>query len=609
MIVLLLGACLGTSALWAQAVAVPLELPAAVLQATRDALAKPSAGQVAAARQRMADALSAVEAQLAKYPNAVSLGQDMGLALLREDLSAERPATEQLDAAYDRLRHSRWQMPKEAGAELRDAVTDYAAALRRGLASANETAPLVDRMDQAWRQFAQQPTAERFDTVREAVQQLSRLGAADAVLSWLDLHASYPNQWVLVARPDLERMMSRPIKVDQPVDTVSQGARIRGRVTGEGVISASLPPNSENSELHVHFSGTATERFNLTKGIASINVNGTTQLQGHQPYQLSAGVLGESKPDIRLGMQLRTGRVSLAIRSCVVRAIAEPIAQRIAQRKLAEKQPELRRYATKAIADRVDLETRGMVLQLNRLAALTVWNPLNDLTVIGRPRFQTTDRELIVSTRFVTPTRGGAPTLPPELPAGDYGRIAQLHESSIDNTSNTIARRDLTESLVHETLFDMIGLQEPETTTGPRMPSTLRLASRDPVRARFRQETATARWNIQGYQQGTAAFVSAPCTIRAEYTVRLVDGQLKLERSALSIEPGDAAYAAEVRGVSERFFPATLASRPKAGGSSSASHTRMSYVKCDNGWLSLGWEREHTDQPLAQAEATSTSSR
>ncbi|HUY34984.1 MAG TPA: hypothetical protein VMV69_19710 [Pirellulales bacterium] len=581
--------------------------PDAVLNAirqSRGAFHAPTEDELARAKSEAVAARDALAKELALLPNGESLGEELGLNDLAEQLGQARPDRSQSDLAEldDLQRTLQFNRASAKGPNydrLRAALIRYLQFLRSsaGPRVVEEYGRRIEQLEGAWRAYMALAPAERvrppeLAQVHDAYAWLARHGQATAATDRVRDAVSYPNHVMIATEHFIDRAVARPPDqpVDQPItrDETQDGTRISVRGNVKGHTHATLEPDANHGAVRVHFHGDGVSKITARRGRVTVHARGDTRVESSEMVHLSDQGAAAHAPRVNIRHRTTPYAVCVDLRSRLLRKVVGKLACRAAWKQ----QPTSDRQAAARARRQVDEQMRARSAEFVRGANLTI-EDLEVFSLLGpdpseKLKVSTTPTHLRWSGEYASELQFAAPSAPPAV-RPDAAAVVQIHESAINNTERLMAGRTTNEADFREMLFDQFGLVPTgDDQIAGRVAAELTLAEHEPITVHFDDEIARMTMRLSSVRDRREIFDAQPWTARAEYRAQVDARHLSIVRESLTIEPADAAGADRVRDILSRFLVAgasRVPTRPDA--SKLAKEFKLGDLTFKRGWLTI----------------------
>lgn len=511
-----------------------------------------TAPEMAAQYDRLASALRAVKALLAKEQTSADLFGEFQLAAVETELAQRRWDLPALEQTLRALLTNRPPLELPAFETLRREIRGFI-----GRARSNDPES-VPRYRQAIEVLAQndpvtQPTFEQELEVRNALETLIALGQAPLLVDHWRRRRTVPNAFLRISDRAIQKLVPPiPIHQTQTIHTTQQGVTLRGSGVGNGSGVVRLVPNPSTAKLEARIRAdihaTAVGTMPVGRHTAQVGIQSDSHVEGSLPVELSS----EWKPQVgslSLGVRTQTQNLwsSFSAALPLVRRLGGRIVMNQANKKLpqanaqtqAQIEGEIRPKYAQLMHDKVNPKLQS----LNTMIDNAVRFPLLRTGRLPPFHASTDAAAMQASIWFADPTQVAAFTPPSAPNEGDID--IKIHESVVNNGAALLSGGSLDEDLARETLLAGLFEQpEEDKVTGVTL-TTLHFADAEPLRMRIDPEGISIRFSLSGFSLGARRF-DYPGTLTAHYQTVMADEALFLVRQG-DVEIAMPGYAEDKR--------------------------------------------------------------
>jgi hypothetical protein len=552
-----------------------------------------------------AQALSAYKeflARLSDVPNGESVGADLRLPALLEELRRESIDLSALENAESTLRRN---LPSAKGDDFDRLTATVKHYLRLGRAFltpdlTEQFTQQMDHLESAVRSYLADRSAENLAAVAEPFDWLLERAQATDVLSKVRQQTLHPNHQMLFSAAFLDRLVGQPLKEPLSSDDTQDGARVRVRGTLDGKLSSALVPDETRGAMHIGFKGVGTSGITAVKGKATVRGRGRTDIVAVQPVYLTTSGFAAGPP--RSVVRHHTGNTTVSYNARC--RWLRPLMTKVAAKVVAHQQPDSDCKAAartrRQVEDQLRTESALVVKQANQtLDALGIFAALGP-DPATRLLLRTTVRHFEWIGRYASETQFASPAGPPQALPGDHAVLFQAHESAANNSAYLVAGEIVNEADFREVVFSTFGLVPlGDALVEGRIPATITFDD-DPGQIRIRDGQLFLSLNLTAVDDDSVGEERGPYTVSTAYKPIVDESGLKLLRTApISVEPADAPEVEAVRAVLGHFLvpEATAGNKQMLASLLGSATLRMHQLTLADGWLTLSLKLEEGAKP------------
>lgn len=483
----------------------------------RERFQLPTAERVEQVKKALLSARDQLRDELSRSPNGLVIAKELELASLDE--LAEQPSLEQLDRIILSTRLAREKRVQPSIDALRRSLRDFRATvlLAADGQAAVKFAKAVDLLAESMKNS--DDPMPNYRELTEAYKFLSETRLLDDLLPPIRQRFSHVNQRLIFTQKFLDRLSENEIAQTRDINENQDGMQLTGVSDIRAYPVANFVPSESRAAVALHLDAIVNSSIQGYKHPATVFAHSIVNLSIDVPVYLSELGVDAPAPVICADANSQLTGMCLHLKHRVLNRMLMPIAQRVAQKKLSEADPEVAEKARNEIGKVVEENREKMIIQVNDLIQRLLWQSFEARDIAANVRFRTTNSELSWTAEYVGPGDLGAPTPPPALPPETEIGI-QFHESTFNNTDVSVAGNKINEAIYRETLYDTFKFApdaEDEDPTAPRIPAVLTFADSEPLRLRFDDGMLTATLRLKAFSVNGKTYADRIRSARVAY--------------------------------------------------------------------------------------------
>jgi hypothetical protein len=576
------------------------QLTSAAREARQTYTAKDDA-QVLEARRRLDQAVVGVERMMASQPLQKRLvWQDyLDWAQAKARLAAETPDRNQLRSILNRLYANEEGLELPAFIALREALQTYVdvQAFAANPRAEDFYQRYLDELATQIEAYQEQPDAQTAIKMGQILGWMSRYGQATELTQAVRYHYSRPNLFVQFSQDMIRTGIETDIEEHTYVRENILGTAIRGPATLKGRISIDLVPSSAGAAIDLVMTGVTHSNNSGRNGPVSIQSTGLTTVDARKRVVIDAEGLSLQRARAACRTSSRIHNISA---KC---GAVERVAWKRARKTKSQVEAIASRRASRRVATQMDSEVAEVLTPAKELFADRFRNPL--IRRGGFPQqflLSTCEDHLFIQALQAAADQLAAPDEPPELTAA-HDVAARIHQSLVGNLSQAyLGGVTWTDERIAELAERLTGDVPPALERMRDEPSwSITFANERPLDARFNDNQITMILRARRFTRGDQE-LRENIEISAVYGIEKTEQASRLTRlgevevqfgDAKSLSVGNVAIKTFVRNKFESLFQDEFQSDGVAlpGRWRMAGKMRLDQLRCDGGWLVLGWHQ------------------
>jgi hypothetical protein len=436
--------------------------------------------------------------------------------------------------------------------------------------------------------------------------ELAASGQAPQIIQAARRQMSHPNVLIEANEQVVAAGIANPVNDVGPVTDVILGTRIRGTVQTVGYVDAELGNTSQYAAIDILMLGTAYSRTVGYNGPAVIHSTGVTGLGGRK--RLILDQYGMRSYPAASNARTRTTITGVGVTAKFLPELVQKIANKRVYQSKSQAEAIAGRHAQARLNSRMDNQSLNLISQANRDFWTKFRNPLLRVGAFPeRINFSTAGRLRIQATR-ADAYQLGAPTPAPET-TSPADVTVRLHQSTINNFGSTVvAGRTVTRDEMNRLMKTMTGRIPEELQDEEERDWSITFAVERPIELAI--DEGGLRVTIRGdeYTSGDNAYPAMNVTARYQLEKNDRGGLRAVRQGELEIYPPDfkpgvdqlSSSQQSLKTILERrfgkLFKPELPDQPTAGLELGGRWKQLGplplvALSADDGWLSLGWNK------------------
>ncbi len=299
------------------------------------------------------------------------------------------------------------------------------------------TGKQLDRLRKYLDRYEVEPSARARYEIERRLEFFGGIGRSLALHSALRSRFNHPNIRLELSEPFLNRIVSKSINKQDPVNDCILGTTIRGTGSTTGYVTLQTLPSSSRAALLLQLTGTTLSQTRGYKDPVVIRSHGTTNFRATKRIELE---------DTNFWNYPAQVNATTSTQTCSVKkqggGFGSRLVEKIGKKKVAEKKPQTNAiaadHAEVRIADSLEKDLLPK-LQDARFEYLEQFKkPLENRNASPRSvAFSTTDHSLSVDILQAGRGQLGADRSPPPFPVG-HAVAVRLHETGAANLAAVI---------------------------------------------------------------------------------------------------------------------------------------------------------------------------
>jgi hypothetical protein len=547
----------------------------------------PTSERVTQVKSELLEARDRLAGELTQFPDGMAIAKELELGSYEE--LAEKPSLDRLDKIILATRLARDKRVQPTIDTMRRSLRDFRATvlLAADNAAAMKFTKAVDLLAASMKGGAADPMPN-YRELTDAYAYLSETRLVQDLLPPIRQRFSHFNQRLLFRQKLLDRVAQEEIKQTRDINENQDGMQINGVSHIVARPNTTLMPSESRASVAVHLDAVVNSDITGYKHPATVFAHSVVNLTIDVPVYLSDIGVDAPEPLICAVANSQLTGMCLHLKRNVFNRLLMPLAQKLAQKKLTESDPEVAEKARGEIAKMVE-ENRGkMIVQVNDLIQRLLWQSFEARDIAANVRFRTTSSELSWTAEYVGPGDLGSPNPAPELPAeAELG--VQFHESTFNNTDVAVAGNKINEAIYREMLYDTFKFapeDEDENPSAPRIPATLTFADTQPLRMTFDDGKLSAVLRLKEFSLNGQRYDDKLRVVRVAYKPVMSANGFSLDRDGdIEILDDGGANRVEFEIALRRFFKPQFRSSTIQDPSKKIS-LRVGGLTIEDGWIS-----------------------
>lgn len=547
----------------------------------------PTADRVSAVKNELLAARDRLKGELSQFPDGMAIARELELPSYEE--LTEKPSLEQLDRIILSTRLARDRRVQPSIDLVRRSLRDFRATvlLAADAMAATKFSAAIELLASSMKNAATDPMPNYRELI-EAYKYLSETRLVDDLLPPIRQRFSHINQRVVFSQRFLNHLADQEIKQTRDINENQDGMQLTGVSHILAVPNAAFTPNESRAAVAVHLEAVVNSDITGYKHPATVFAHSVVNLTIDVPVYLSE--LGVEAPEpliCAVSNSCLTG-MCLHLKSRVLNRLLMPLAQKVAQKKLTESDPEVAEKARGEIGKMVADNREKIIIQINGLIQTLLWQSFEARDINANVRFRTTNSEMNWTAEYVGPGDLGSPNTAPVIPAEAEIGI-QFHESTFNNTDVSVAGNKISEAIYREMLYDTFKFapeDEDEDPTAPRIPATLTFADTAPLRLRFDDGMIAGTLRLKSFGLNGKSYNDNLRVVRVTYKPQMtLDGFALNRQGEIEILDDGGADREEFEVALRRFFKpqfrSAIIKSPK-----SKVPLKVGGLTIEDGWIS-----------------------
>jgi hypothetical protein len=547
----------------------------------------PTADRVNEVKSELLAARDQLKSELTQFPDGMAIAKELELPTYEE--LAEKPSLEHLDKIILSTRLARDRRVQPSIDSVRRALRDFRATVLLA-ADANAAAKFskaIELLASSMKNIATDPMPNYRELI-DAYKYLSETRLMDDLLPPIRQRFSHINQRLVFSQKFLDHLADQEIKETRDINDNQDGMQLTGVSHIVAVPTAAFTPNDARAAVAVHLDAKVNSDITGYKHPATVFAHSVVNLTIDVPVYMSEMGVEAPEPLIcAVSNSCLTG-MCLHLKSRVLNRLLMPLAQKVAQKKLTESDPQVAEKARGEIGKMVADNREKMILQVNGLIQTMLWQSFEARDINANVRFRTTSSEMLWTAEYVGPGDLGSPTVAPTIPAeAEIG--VQFHESTFNNTDVSVAGNKINEAIYREMLYDTFKFapeDEDEDPSATRIPSVLTFADTEPLRLRFDDGVISGTLRLKAFSLNGKTYGDRLRSVRVNYKPQMtLDGFALNRQGDLEILDDGGANREEFEIALRRFFKAQFRSSTIKGPKSKVP-LKVGGLTIEDGWIS-----------------------
>ena len=483
------------------------------------------------ARQRLDQAMMQLENFLATSPQ----HQANWLAFLtwndlRNELNKSKPDQEKLTQIEKTFRQNYFGLELHQFTKVRDALKNYAHALRYSTDRPKTIEILNNRLTKLSEQVQLPGFAQDFAKTRDIGQTIAYLiesQQANDLVSAIRSNYSRANFRVLISSRYVAQKFSRPVYEPNPVNEEILGTQIVGQSITQGFVTPQLLDNPTNAAIRLNMNGNfSSQNIGYNRSV-KLHTQGYGSLAASETIALTdQGLVPLNDTSVDAGLSSQIDNIEARLR----------LVRRIASKQAAKQKPEADAIAEGRIESRLRDQFHNQLVQQIIQANEKIKTP--DLPVLKRLGLANPKRNTWSSPKYLAllwkqqeGTQLAAPASCP-LYVDHSGITVQLHESMISNLTDPILAGRILRSSEMDGIASQFGNSlgiKPLPKQDNEQPWAITMENYHPVEVQLDNSLVTFRIRTTKLDRGDQA-LDQPASIEASYKIVLINGAIQLER-------------------------------------------------------------------------------
>ncbi|HVX12418.1 MAG TPA: hypothetical protein VHC22_14645 [Pirellulales bacterium] len=554
----------------------------------------PTDAELAEARAAALDACAKLEGRLADLPDGQSVGDELGLPGLREEIERETADVAALNRALAKLRRNK---PDARGREydrLQATAAHYLGFVRARATPdlAEQFATHLEQLESACVRYAADRSAENLALVIEPFVWLRDHGQVAELLELVREETVHANHRMRFSAAFLNRLVAQPITRPLSSNEMTDGARVNMRGTLNGKLSSVLVPDETQGVLRIGFNGMGNSGITAVKGRATVRARAQTDIHASEPVYLTTSGFRSGAPQSRVQHRTTSSNVSVRMRGRLLRRLATHIAAKVVGKQQAESDRKVSERTRRQVEDKLRTESARIVKEGNAtLDSFGLFAALGE-NPEKRLRLRTTTNYLEWLGRYAGDRQFASPAGPPDFAtAGNHAVLFQVHESAVNNGEHYVSGQTINEADFRELIFSTFGLVPAgDRDVVARVPATITFAEDHPLDVRIRDGQVFLEVRLDSITDDREKSQHGPYTVSTSYAPQTEGGVVKLVRtSPITIEPSTSTETEKLQEVLSRFFVPEAASSGKQPLAAFLAPAKLQLRQLDlvDGWLTL----------------------
>ncbi len=548
----------------------------------------PTADRVATLKQGLLTARDRLVGELTQFPDGLVIGKELSLSTY-ESL-ADKPSLEQLDIIILATRLARDKRVQPSIDAVRNALRDFRATVL--LAADSEAAMKFSKAVELLASSTKYAPTDAMPNYRDLIasyKYLSETRLLDDLLPVIRTRFSHFNQRLVFSQKFLNRASEKEIKQSRDINENQDGMQINGSALIVAKPMGQFTPNESRAQVSLHLDANIDSNVTGYKHPATVFAHTVINVTADVPLYLSELGIEAPEPLICAVANAQLTGMCLHLRSRIFSRLLMPLAQKVAQKKLTESEPELAEKARTEFRKMVEDNREKMIVQINDLIQRLLWQSFEARDINANVRFKTTSNELLWTAEYVGPGDLGSPTVAPTLPQQTEIGV-QFHESTFNNTDVSVAGNKINEAIYREVLYDTFKFapeDQDEDPAKPRIPATLTFADTEPLRMTFDDGMLTAVLRLKGFGVDGKEFNEKIRSARVSYKPGMTAEGFALDRQGdVEILDDGGANREEFNAALQRFFKPQFKSSPAKEPAKKVTLT-VGGMTIEDGWITV----------------------
>lgn len=548
----------------------------------------PTADRVAALKQALLSVRDRLAGELTQFPDGQVIAKELSLA--NYEVLADKPSLEELDKIILATRLARDKRVQSSIDDVRSALRDLRATvlLAGDAEAATKFSGAVDLLAASMKNAASDPMPNYRELIA-SYKYLSETRLLEDLLPVIRTRFSHFNQRLVFSQRFLNRASEKEIKQSRDINENQDGMQINGSALIVARPMGQFTPNESRAQVSLHLDANIDSNVTGYKHPATVFAHTVINVTADVPLYLSELGIEAPQPLICAVANAQLTGMCLHLRSRVLNRLLMPLAQKAAQKKLTESEPELAEKARTEFHKMVEDNREKMIIQINDLIQRLLWQSFEARDINANVRFKTTSNELLWTAEYVGPGDLGSPNLAPALPQqAEIG--VQFHESTFNNTDVSVAGNKINEAIYREVLYDTFKFapeDQDEDPTAARIPATLTFADTEPLRLTFDDGMLTAVLRLKAFEIDGKEFNGKIRSARVSYKPGMSAEGFALDRQGeVEILEDGGANREEFNGALQRFFKPQFKSSPAKEPAKKVT-LKVGGMTIEDGWISV----------------------